>query len=113
MTGEWIGEAAKLFGVGAAVLLVLAASAYTAVKVLRSDRTLAGIIERLESERDYYREQLARERTDAAAMEERLNTKLDQQAAEASSERAELIGEIQKLREAVQKKILHPPPLGA
>lgn len=101
MTGEWLAETAKLFGVGAAVLLVLAASAYTAVKVLRSDRTLTGIIERLEAERDYYREQLARERTDAAAMEERLGRKLDDQATQASGERAQLIDEIQQLRQAV------------
>lgn len=113
MTSELFGEIARVLGVGAAVCIVLMAAAYTAVKVLRSDRTLIGIIERLESERDYYREQLERERSDAAAMEQRLNEKLDEQARQASGERAQLIDEMQQLRKTFQRRMLQPPTTGA
>lgn len=112
MTGEWVAEVGKFLGVGAAVLLVIGAAAYTAVKVLRSDRTLTGIIDRLESERDYYREQLERERSDAAAMEQRLNMRLDAQASAASGERTQLIGELQQLRRALQAYTLQSPDTG-
>lgn len=110
MTADWLTETARIFGVGAAVALVLAAAAYTVAKVLRSDRTLTGIIERLEEERDYYRDELKNERNAAAEMEKRLNAKLDQQAAEASSERKNLIDKIEELRRELQPFTIQRSP---
>lgn len=99
-------EVAKVLGVGAALAMVMAAAAYTALKVLRSDRTLGEVIGRIEQERDYYRDTLERERSDAKIERDELRRLLHQQGERASQERKDLRYQIEELRRMLQKYTL-------
>lgn len=117
MSLDGLGEVAKVFGVGAALCLVLAAAGYTALKVLRSDRTLSGIIERIEEERDYYRSLVTTERAEAAAERAELRRMLESADSTAKQERAamtshitSLIGEVEGLRRQLTAYTLKEKP---
>lgn len=108
MTLESWGEILKGLGVFGAVAMVLMAGAYTALKVLRSDKSIAGVIARIEQERDYYRTALDEARVDAASERKELMDKLDAHRNEASQERAALVRQIEDLRRDVQRYTLKP-----
>lgn len=113
MSLDALGEVAKIFGVGGAVAFVLAAAAVTAAKVLRADKTLAGVLDRIEQERDYYRNLVTTERAEAARERAELRALLEQADTDARRERAALtaqndilIGQLEDLRRTLTRYTL-------
>lgn len=117
MSLDALSDVAKIFGAGVAMCLVLAAAGYTALKVLRSDKTLSGIIERIEEERDYYRNLVTTERAEAALERAELRRMLEAADDTAKRERAAmtaqtdtLIVEVQDLRRQLTAYTLKEKP---
>lgn len=97
----------KFLGGSFVLIIVIGAAAYTFVKVLRSDRTLAGVIQRIEQERDYYRSALTTEREESRIEREGLRRLLEEQGEDAKRERAGMTRQIEMLRGELQAYTMH------
>lgn len=108
---------AQIGGIVAGVVLGLPAAAYAALRVVRRDqvedaaiRTMRRTMESLEEDRDYWRGQAQTERDAAAAVEKRLQDRLDWEKAHAARERATLEREVEALRRELQPYLLKGNP---